>query len=491
MASRTTRKPNAPRPLAKVQAPRLRSGVREVEDSSEHFLSALGWLADDTRGREATAERLAESFLEQNQGILRDMAITSDVRRQRGVPGIYLRTSTRVGAVPLLSPVTARPDFGLVVRPRFSWTSAGDMLAATGFRCTPQILTQLPELPQSERRVPPWVMSAVVLPRLERLLATLDRRFEVVAGDLRAPKGAVDWTQYATQRLPQGRALDVPCRWPDLRDDGDLLAAIHHVVQRHRSVLWLHRSAGRVVHALLDRCTRMLHRLAGQPPRPPSAAIRRMWVQRPLQRSVFREGIQAVGWTVDERGLAGLSDLEGLAWCMDMEVFFEAWTEAVAERLARKTGGIVRAGRTLATRAGLDWRPAQLGTQRSLIPDVVVSRPDVALVLDAKYKRHAEALQRNGGWAGMPESLRETHRDDLLQVLAYSALVDAPRVVACLAYPCPLERWQDLVARGRAWSRARVQGGPRPVDVAWCALPMGGDPDLAAGMLAEMMREVG
>ena len=36
--------------------------MREVEDSGEHFLSALGWLADDTRGREATAERLAESF---------------------------------------------------------------------------------------------------------------------------------------------------------------------------------------------------------------------------------------------------------------------------------------------------------------------------------------------------------------------------------------------------------------------------------------------
>jgi hypothetical protein len=43
--------------------------------------------------------------------------------------------------------------------------------------------------------------------------------------------------------------------------------------------------------------------------------------------------------------LAGLSDLAGLAWRMDMEVFFEAWVEAVAEDAARRVGSGLRAGR--------------------------------------------------------------------------------------------------------------------------------------------------
>ena len=31
------------------------------------------------------------------------------------------------------------------------------------------------------------------------------------------------------------------------------------------------------------------------------------------------EGMQAIDWTVEERGLAGLSDLEGIPWTMPME----------------------------------------------------------------------------------------------------------------------------------------------------------------------------
>ena len=123
-----------------------------------------------------------------------DCCGTSACRRsllaEGGEPGIILQTSTRIGAIPLLSPVSGRPDFGLVVEPRFTWSSAGDMLAGTGFRIVPELLP-LPNLPQSERRVPPWVMSSVVLARLKRLLDAMQRRFTVFEADLLAPRGAV------------------------------------------------------------------------------------------------------------------------------------------------------------------------------------------------------------------------------------------------------------------------------------------------------------
>ena len=35
------------------------------------------------------------------------------------------------------------------------------------------------------------------------------------------------------------------------------------------------------------------------------------WFRRPMRTEVFFEGIQAIDWTVEERGLAGLSALEG------------------------------------------------------------------------------------------------------------------------------------------------------------------------------------
>ncbi len=106
--------------------------------------------------------------------------------------------------------------------------------------------------------------------------------------------------------------------------------------------------------------------------------------------------------------LAGLSDLAGLAWRMDMEVFFEAWVEAVAEDAARRVGARLRAGRRHETRVPLDWATPSAGSPRSLVPDLVLEREDVVVVLDAKYKRHAEEIERLG-WANADEVLRE-HR---------------------------------------------------------------------------------
>ena len=200
------------------------------------------------------------------------------------------------------------------------------------------------------------------------------------------------------------------------------------------------------------------------------------------------EGLQAIEWTVDERGLAGLSDLAGLAWRMDMEVFFEAWVEAIADHVARRVGAELSVGRRDQTRVPLDWNPPSLGSQRSLLPDVVLSRDDVVVVIDAKYKRHAEEIERLG-WHDVDATVREEHRADVLQALAYSTLFDKPRVVACLAYPASPRGWDLLLERERVVSRARVRSGSRNVELALLAVPLSGRAADPARILEQLVRE--
>src|SRR5690606_19078775 len=179
---------------------------------------AYDWLGGPGADARASAERRADDLVRVNRGLLGDMKLHVEVGRRDGEPGLHVRSGTRVGAIPLRSPVTGRADFGLVVAPRFTWSGVGDLLATTGFRVMPELLP-LDDLPQSERHIPPWVLASVVLHRLRRLLDVTARRFQTVEEDLLAPRGAVDWGAYASQRIPYGRALDVPCRYPDLRDD--------------------------------------------------------------------------------------------------------------------------------------------------------------------------------------------------------------------------------------------------------------------------------
>jgi len=471
---------------ARAPAARMASGTRAVRDSSETFVPALPWLGGEGVDKAAGAEKRAEQIVASNSGLLRDMAIEVVPLRRAGEPGLLVRSSTRVGAIPLLSPVTGRADFGLIVEPRFSWSSAGDMLAGTGFRVVPDLLS-LPELPQSERRVPPWVLSSVVLTRLTALLDSMQRRFVVTETDLRAPRGQVDWERYATSRFAVGRALEVPSRFPDLRDDEKLRGAIHWVVRRHRDALLGQTAAGVVVRRLLEVCDQLLSRLSGSAPRMPDQRSRREWSGRSVSPRVFREGIQAMDWTIDERGLAGLSDLSGLAWRMDMEVFFEAWVEAIADVAARRLGARLRTGRRQETRVPLDWRPPSAGSQRSLLPDLVIERDDVVLVLDAKYKRHAEEIERLG-WSGTSDALREHHRNDVLQALAYSTLFSAPRTVACLVYPATMGTWKRLADHQRIATRATVRSGSRHVELALLAVPLSGQREELASAIEALLK---
>jgi len=332
------------------------------------------------------------------------------------------------------------------------------------------------------------VLSSIVLVRLQRLLNAMQRRFQFVDADESAPRGSVRWGRYATVKVAHGRMLEVPCRYPDLRNDEELRSAIHWVVRRHKASLLSQSAAGVVVHSLIAICETLLSQLGDIPPRVPGPNLRSSWQRRPISNRAFKEGVQAIEWTLDDRGLAGLSDLAGISWRMDMDTFFEAWVEAIAAHAAERTGSRIRAGRKEETRVPLDWQPAAAGSQRSLLPDVVMERQDVVLVIDAKYKRHAEQIERLG-WHDVDEGTREEHRNDVLQALAYSTLFDAPRTVACLAYPASPHSWDRLVSRGRAVSRARVRTGMRNVELALLAVPLSGDLTGPAEEIARMARE--
>jgi len=203
----------------------------------------------------------------------------------------------------------------------------------------------------------------------------------------------------------------------------------------------------------------------------PSSTTLGVWLQRPMRTDQFVSGLQAIEWTIEERGLAGLSDLEGIPWTMPMDQFFEAWVETVFRVVAQRTGGQMRVGRKRETIHPVNWEPPYLGSQKSLVPDIWLEWDCTTLIVDAKYKRHWEELQQHS-WSNVDEQLRGQHRNDFLQVLAYANLARTPKVIACLAYPCSPQSWNSLSERGRVIHRAELTVGSRSLHLWLTALPM-------------------
>lgn len=453
-----------------------------TERSAVHFFRLRGM-----RDPQAQAARLAEQFVTQNRALMSLL----DVRIERDYDGrdvrLMIQSGSAVGAIPLISPTTARPDFGLVVQPRFPWPGIGPILAEMGWRVSPTPL-RLPHLRRSERRVPIWVLSFMILARLKALLDSLDRRFELTTETRSAPRGRVHWAQYAMRNLPRASFLSLPCTFPDLRDDRLLKGAVRHVVERQLRALETQKEHGAFVHRLIEFGQQLLRRVQTVPIYVPSPRILGSWLQRPLRAEQFIEGLQAIEWTIEERGLAGVSDLEGIPWTMPMEKFFEAWVETVLRVVAARTGGQMKVGRKRETTHPINWEPAYLGSQKSLVPDIWLEWDSATLIVDAKYKRHWEELQQHSWWR-VDEELRNQHRNDLLQVLAYANLARTSTVIVCLAYPCSAEKWNSLQERGRLIHRAELAVGSRAVHIWLTAVPMAAQVEQIAIQLGGELRK--
>ena len=362
------------------------------------------------------------------------------------------------------------------------------MLAEMGWLISPTPL-RLPQLKRSERRVPLWVLSFMVLSRLKALLDRLDRRFEIVSEPLPAPKGSVRWQQYATQQLPRANFLSVPCTFLDLRDDLQLKSAIRFTIEKQLQSLETERQHGGFVHRLIAFAEALMLKVQNAPSRRPVALEIVSWLRRPLITESFRDGIQAIAWTVEDRGLAGLSDLEGIPWTMPMDQFFEAWVETVFRTVARRAGGILKTGRRRETVAPISWEPPFLGSQKFLVPDLILESENCTLIIDAKYKRHWEEMNQRS-WSLQADELREQHRVDLLQVLAYANLAGSEHVVCCLVYPCGLATWESLRDRHRLLHRAFLPFHGRQIEIWLTAVPMDARLEPITTALVEQVRSL-
>ncbi len=443
----------------------------EAKDSAVTRLSAHFLLrSQPSRDPSSQIARLADQFIGLNRNAFRELDLVVQPHYRNSTIELDVHASTRIGAIPLISPTSGRHDYGLVVRPRFDWPGVGPILGATGWRVIPAPLS-MPLLPRSERRVPPWVLSTIVLFRLKRLLDQLERRFEISSEERSSPRGTIDWTRYLHRQISRARFLDVPCRFPELQKDRDLRAAIRFALEKQLHSLESQRCAGSFVRELIDMCRGLIDLVRDVGPREPLPTAFQVWQRGPVRTDVFRRGVEAIEWTAEERGLAGLSDLRGLPWAMSMEQFFEAWVEALMSRVARQIGGTMRSGRERQTVVPLNWDPPYLGSQRSLVPDLVIEREDTTIIVDAKYKEHWEEMQERR-WADLEEELRDRHRADLLQVLAYSTVARTPKVLVCLAYPCNEERWLSLRARNLLLHRASLPTAERRVELVLAAFPL-------------------
>jgi hypothetical protein len=412
-----------------------------------------------------------DGFLRMNGAALDALDVRREIAAGKDGPVVRLLPGSRTGAVPLRSAQTGHVAGGFVVRPRFGWAGVGRVLSETGWQAAPEFL-ESPLVPGSGREVPPWVLAGPVLSRLAALLRSLRRGYTEAEALLRRPRGRILWSRYRTESLARGHWDRVPCRFPDLESDPRLRRAIRWTLERlHRDLVAVGRNDS-VSMALAALAVRLIERLANVTPLMPRRdELGRAGASR-LVDEVVRHGLEAMAWIVEERGLGGGRELDGLAWQLPLDRLWESYVEAVARREAALNGGDVRVGRLGQTIFPLHWTDPTHRSLGHLVPDIVVQRGRSVQVIDAKYKAHLSELDASG-WHRFADEQRESHRADLHQILAYASLYDAEEITATLVYPLRRDTWEALRHRGRDRSAADLLHGGRHVRLELRGLPFG------------------
>lgn len=417
--------------------------------------------------------RAFESFRRLNGEALHALNLSLKFAGSMRGPVLLVHPADRIGAIPLRSTTSGHVVAGFVVSPRFGWSGIGSVLSHSGWHAAPNILS-LPLVPGSGREVPPWVLAGPVIARLEALLKGLVRGFDFCEDVRTSPRGTIRWAAYARRALPTGRWHHVPSRYPELANDPLLRGAVRWTLERVIQELALAVGRDRVATELRTQASRLLSIVSDVVPvYPKPEMIARLARRDPLLEQVVGSGLQAIGWVRDERGLGGGRQMDGLAWALPLDRLWEEHVAAHVSRSVRLEGGTVRLGRRGETLVPLRWSSSIHRSLGSLVPDIVVTRPESVWIVDAKYKAHMADLD-DVGWRSMADQVRDSHRADLHH---YGALFDAPSITVTLAYPLQPETWHSLKLRGLDRSAADLHDGGRHVRLELWGLPFAAGSD--------------
>jgi hypothetical protein len=413
-----------------------------------------------------------ESFLRMNEAAFGKLDVSPVVGSAETGVKLTLVPGGRAGAIPLRSSQSGRVAGGFLVQPRFGWAGVGRVLVSTGWAAAPEIL-DFPLVPGSGREVPPWVLAGPVLHRLTELLRRLRRAYRTDEQVLQKPRGHIVWNRYLSESFAHGRWAQLPCRFPDLGSDPLLRRMVRWAIERVRGELAAVGGTDYVARVLVAAADQLLDQLRDSVPLAPSRSqLDRLVSGERLVDASLRQGLEALGWIVDERGLGGGREMDGLAWAAPLDELWEHYVEASIRREASLRGGVVRVGRSRETVVPLEWTDPSHRSMGHLMPDVVVEYRDRVDVVDAKYKAHFAELDEQG-WRAFTDDAREAHRADIHQVLAYASLFDAPEIRAVLVYPLRERTWRVLRDRNRDRSVAELFAGRRRVRLELRGLPFG------------------
>lgn len=331
---------------------------------------------------------------------------------------LCFRSSEYIGTIPLRSCDTGKQIGDFVVSPRFTgkdkFEDYIEILNLLDKDIAPDIKDSLPLVSGRNFRPPLYLEAIKFISSLEKLLLTSWRKFDSIEKILTEPTGQVNWNKYLQSQYKIENRLKFPSQKNILSELHNEYAQIRFVFDVCKLELLSSNTPLRIKSSLVSKISFIEHKLYDHKPKLVDYIIIK------ASDSVAIKECKTQANIILKNNL-----IQSTSWRINFSDVFEKFTQHIFKKVALETGGRVLSNYKIKSTS---YQPYSWELKH-LEPDGIYQKEELVVFIDAKYKSHLYNKFNDS------KILKDDHRHDLHQILAYSSFSKTQFKYGFLCYP--------------------------------------------------------
>lgn len=360
-----------------------------------------------------------QKFIQYNKQLFDFLEVTPFIEGSGRDVSISFKTGKYIGTIPLKSPETGKQIGDFVIKPRFSskndqFSEYIEIIDLIKNEIKPEFKDSLP-LNSGDHIKPPMYLEAVIfMDLLNKVLKTQWKKFQNTEKIYSYPKSQVNWKKYINKESNPAYKLIFPCNENTLTQYHKEFSQIKYVYQLTKEEIQSYQTPQSIKYQkenLIQYIDNALYQFN-------TSFVTEIKTHN--YDSLLIKELKTQANKILKR-----NSFVNIAWKVDFSEVFEKFTQYIFNQASLKIGA--RSLDNHKFKNSSNYSPSWI--LNYLEPDIILIKDNLNIIIDAKYKAHMQNLSSNS------TDLKEEHRKDLHQLLAYCSFNDNKNKIGFLCYP--------------------------------------------------------
>lgn len=328
------------------------------------------------------------------------------------------RTSEFIGTIPLRASDTGTQIGDFVVMPRFTgrdrFEDYIEILNLLGSEISPQVIDSLPLASGKNFRPPLYLEAVKFIDSLEVLIQRPWRKFDNIEKITSQPTGQVNWSKYINEEYKVENRLKFPTRKNILTEFHKEYSEIRYVFDLCKLELLSSNTPQRIKSSIRNRL---------------SFIDEKLYLHKPISTNNIiiksADNLKIKNCKNQANRILNFNFIDSTAWRVDFSDVFEKFVQYIFKEISKETGGHLFSNYKFHSKTSnrYSWE------LKHIEPDAIYQKENLIVFIDAKYKSNLYNKFDKS------ENLKDVHRHDLHQIMAYSSFSKTDNKYGFLCYP--------------------------------------------------------